>query len=42
MANTTFLKKISHSSHQLRVDNVRGSFLGHDIMREYEGIENIS
>lgn len=41
MANTTFLKKISHSSHQLRVDNVRGSFLGHDIMREYEGIENI-
>lgn len=40
LANSTFLKKISHSSHQLRVDNVRGSFLGHDIMRVYEGIPN--
>lgn len=40
LANTTFLKKISHSSHQLRIDNVRGSFLGHDILREYEGIDN--
>jgi len=40
LANTTFLKKISHSSHQLRGDNVRGSFLGHDIARSYEGIAN--
>ena len=40
MANTTFLKKISHSSHQLRVDNIRGSFLGHDILRRYDDIEN--
>jgi hypothetical protein len=40
LANTSFLKKISHSSHELRVDNVRGSFLGHDILREYEGIPN--
>jgi len=40
LANTTFLKKISHSSHQLRVDNIRGTFLGHDIIRLYEGIEN--
>lgn len=40
LANTTFLKKISHSSHQLRVGNIRGSFLGHDIMRNYEGIPN--
>ena len=40
LSNTTFLKKISHSSHQLRVDNIRGSFLGHDIKREYEGIPN--
>lgn len=40
LANTTFLKKISHSSHQLRVDNVRGSFLGHDILRQYEGVDN--
>ena len=40
LANTTFLKKISHSSHQLGVDNVRGSFLGHDIIRCYEGVDN--
>jgi len=40
LANTTFLKKISHSSHQLRVDNIRGSFLGHDILRRYDDIEN--
>jgi hypothetical protein len=40
LANTTFLKKISHSSHQLRVDNVRGSFLGHDIVRRYGSLEN--
>lgn len=40
LANSTFLKKISHSSHQLRENNVRGSFLGHDIIRNYEGIPN--
>jgi hypothetical protein len=40
IANSTFLKKISHSSHQLRIDNVRGTFLGHDIFRVYDGIEN--
>lgn len=40
LANSTFLKRISHSSQQLRIDNVRGSFLGHDIIRVYEGIEN--
>lgn len=40
LANTTFLKKISHSSHQLRIDNVRGSFLGHDIVRRHASLEN--
>jgi hypothetical protein len=40
LANTTFLKKISHSSHELRLNNVKGSFLGHDIIRDYEGISN--
>jgi hypothetical protein len=40
LANSTFLKKISHSSQQLRIDNVRGTFLGRDILREYEGIDN--
>lgn len=40
LANTTFLKKISHSSQALRVDNIRGSFLGNDIMRVFEGTTN--
>lgn len=40
IANTTFLKKISHSSQELRENNIRGSFNGSDIMRELEGIEN--
>lgn len=40
IANTTFLKKISHSSHQLRIDNIKGSFNGSDIVRVFEGIDN--
>jgi hypothetical protein len=40
IANTTFLKKISHSSQELRENNIRGSFNGSDIMRDFEGIEN--
>lgn len=40
IANTTFLKKISHSSQELRANNIRGSFNGSDIMRDFEGIEN--
>jgi hypothetical protein len=40
LANSTFIKKISHSSHRLRIDNIRGSFLGNDIVREYDGIPN--
>ena len=40
IANTTFLKKISHSSQELREDNIRGSFNGSDIVREFEGIGN--
>lgn len=40
LANTTFLKKISHSSSQLRMDNIRGSFNGSDIMHEIDGINN--
>ena len=40
IANTTFLKKISHSSHELRENNIRGSFNGSDIVREFEGIPN--
>lgn len=41
LANTTFLKKISHSSQKLRRDNIKGSFNGSDIMREFEGVKNI-
>ena len=42
LANTTFLKKISHSSQKLRVNNIRGSFNASDIVKEFEGIENVS
>jgi len=40
IANTTFLKKISHSSQELRENNIRGSFNGSDIVKEFEGICN--
>ena len=40
LANTTFLKKISHSSIQLRHDNIKGSFNGSDIMADYERLQN--
>lgn len=40
LANSTFLKKISHSSQELRVDNIRGSFNGSDIMLNFDSMEN--
>ncbi len=40
LANTTCLKKISHSSQQLRIDNIRGSFNGSDILRVIADIPN--
>lgn len=40
LANSTFLKKISHSSKELRVDNIKGSFNGSDIIKNFDGIEN--
>ncbi len=40
LANSTLLKKISHSSQNLRVDNIKGSFNGSDIIRELETISN--
>lgn len=40
LANSTLLRKISHSSHELRIDNIKGSFNGSDIIRELEGISN--
>ncbi len=40
LANSTFLKKISHSSQMLRVDNIKGSFNGSDIFRAFNEISN--
>lgn len=40
LANSTFLKKISHSSQSLRGDNIRGSFNGSDILREFNEVRN--
>ncbi len=42
LANSTLLKKISHSSHELRENNIKGSFNGSDIIRSFEGIPNSS
>lgn len=36
LANTSFIKKISHSSKELSKTNIRGSFNGSDIMRVYD------
>lgn len=40
LANTTFLQKISHSSQELRIDNIKGSFNGSDIVRAFGGYAN--
>lgn len=40
LANTTLLKKVGHTSQELRVNNIRGSFNGSDIFREFQGISN--
>lgn len=40
LGNSTFLKKVSHSSQQLRADNIKGSFNGSDINRDFQGIPN--
>lgn len=40
LANTTFLRKVSHSSRELALDNIRGSFNGSDIIREIDGVKN--
>lgn len=40
LANSTLLKKVSHTSQAFRADKIRGSFLGHDILRSFSGLEN--
>jgi len=42
IANSTFLQKISHSSQQLRVDNIRGSINGSDIVKVFNDLANSS
>lgn len=40
LGNSTFLSKISHSSKELRENNIKGSFNGSDIIKIYNNIEN--
>ncbi|MBQ3021981.1 MAG: hypothetical protein IJD91_01465 [Clostridia bacterium] len=40
LINTTFLRKVSHSSKELRVNNIRGSINCSDIIMEYDDIPN--
>lgn len=40
LINSTLLRKISHSSQRLSMDNIAGSFNGSDICRTYDGVEN--
>lgn len=40
LANSTFLSKISHSSKELSMCNIKGSFNGSDIVKEYNGLKN--
>ena len=40
LANTTFLRKISHSSQDFRVDNIKGSINGYDIVRSFNDLPN--
>lgn len=40
LSNSTFIQKISHSSQKLAIDNIRGSFNGSDISKEFNEISN--
>lgn len=42
LSNTSLLSKISHSSHELSFDNIKGSFNGSDIMRKIGPLTNSS
>lgn len=42
LANSSLLQKISHSSQELRKDNIKGSFNGSDIVKTYGNIPNDS
>ncbi len=40
LANSTLLRRVSHSSQALRLGNIRGSFNSGDLLRDYDGISN--
>ena len=40
IANSSFISKVSHSSKELAMNNIRGSFNGSDIIKDYNGIIN--
>jgi hypothetical protein len=40
LANSTLIDKLSHSSHRLTLNSVRGSFNGTNIIRSFDGLEN--
>lgn len=40
IANSTFISKVSHSSQQLSLTKLRGTILGHDILREFDDLSN--
>lgn len=40
LANSYMIDKASHSSLKLRIDNIKGSILGSNIIREKDGIKN--
>lgn len=41
ITNTTFIKKVSNTSKGLTIDHIVGTFTGSDIVKNYEGIQNI-
>ena len=40
LANSTLIRKVSHSSQKLAMDKIRGTILGHDIIRDLNGVPN--
>lgn len=40
LANSTFISKISHSSKELSMTNIKGSFNGSDIIKRYNDLDN--
>lgn len=41
LANSSFISKISHSSKELQIDNIKGSFNGSDIIKIIDKVENL-